>query len=125
MMHPKLRSLVGAAVLVAAVTLWTVTVAAPYARVTIDAGQGGGAASAPAPAWAVLMDALDACAAGSGCTVTVVGGGQTFQWTSEGPMLALAGAGAIVCEAVEPARAVGGAHHTESVRGAAPQQLAH
>jgi hypothetical protein len=124
MTHRKLRSLVGASVLVAAIALWTATAASPYAHVTLDAGHGGGAASVAAPAWADLMDALQACAAGSGCTVTVAGGGQAFQWTTEGPMLALAGAGVIVCEAVEPARAGGGGPATEAVRGAAPQQLA-
>ena len=124
MTHQKLRSLVGASVVVAAVALWTATVASPYAHVTLDAGHGGGAAAVAAPGWADLMDALHACAAGSGCAVTVAGGGQTFQWTTEGPMLALAGAHAIGCEAVGPARAGGGGHATEAVRGAAPQQLA-
>jgi hypothetical protein len=38
-------------------------------------------------------------------------------------MLALAGAGVIVCEAVEPARALGGGHQTEAVRGSVAQQL--
>lgn len=123
MTHRKLHSLVGASVLVAAIALYTATVAASYAHVTLDAGDGGGAASVAAPTWADLQHALEACAAGSSCTVTVAGGGQTLQWTTEGPLLAVAGAGVIVCEAIEPAR-TGGGHATEAVRGTASQHLA-
>lgn len=109
MTRHTLRSTLGTSLIVVVLALVTVTVAANYAGAYFDVGNGGGGTVAtPTAGWSDLMGVLEACAAGSACSVTVASGGQTYQWTSEGPLLALAGA--TVCEAADPARAPGGTH---------------
>ena len=124
MTHQKLRTTFGALFLVVIVALVAVTTASPYAGVYIDADNAGGGTSVRSAAWSDLMGVLEACAAGSACAVTVASGGQTFHWVAEGPLLSLADASAIVCEAVEPAPAAGGTHVADVVPGASAHKLA-
>ena len=123
MTHRKLGTLVGSAILVAAVGLGTATVAVPNPHVAFDPGFGGGAAPVGSHAWTDLMRVLDACAAGAPCTVSVASGGKTRVWIAGEPILGLAGAGAVPCEAIVPPRTGGGGVAGDSVRGSVPQQL--
>jgi hypothetical protein len=121
--HP-LRSTLGTSLLVLVLALATVTVAANYVGAYFDMGNGGGGtAPTEAAAWIDLMQALEACAAGSDCAVTVATGGQTFHWTAEGPLLALADADAIVCEAVASTQAPGGTHVADVTPGVGAHKL--
>jgi hypothetical protein len=110
MTQQKIRSLFGACVLVAVIALAAMTAASPYAGVYIDAGTGGGGTAMQSTAWSDLMSVIEACAAGSDCAVTVASGDQTFHWTPEGPLLALADGDVIVCEAAAPSGVAGGTH---------------
>jgi hypothetical protein len=111
MTRHTLRSTLGTSSLVLVLALATVTVAADYVGAYFDMGNGGGGTVATqSAAWTDLMHALEACAAGSDCAITVASGDEVFHWTAEGPLLALADADAIVCEAVAPAQAPGGTH---------------
>ncbi len=111
MTRHTLRSTLGTSLLVLVLAIATVTVAADYAGAYFDAGNGGGGTVATqATGWTDLMYALEACAAGSDCAVTVASGDQILHWTAEGPLLALADADAIVCEPADAAQAPGGTH---------------
>ncbi len=112
MTRHTLRSTLGTSLLVLVLAIATVTVAADYAGAYFDIGNGGdgGTVATQATGWSDLMYALEACAAGSGCAITVASGDQILHWTAEGPLLALADANAIVCEAAASAQAPGGTH---------------
>jgi len=110
MTQRKLRSILGASLFVVLVALVAVTAASPYTGVYIDAGNGGGGTSALASAGPDLMAALEACAAGSDCAVTIAFGGETHHWVADGPVFASADASVIPCEAAAPTRDPGGTH---------------
>ncbi|MFU8888801.1 MAG: hypothetical protein ACNA8N_09400 [Trueperaceae bacterium] len=124
MTRHTLRSTLGTSLLVLVLAIATVTVAADYAGAYFDMGNGGdGTVATQATDWTDLMHALEACAAGSDCVITVASGEQIFHWTAEGPLLALAGADAIVCEAATPAQAPGGTHVADVTPGVGAHKL--
>ncbi|MBW6455044.1 MAG: hypothetical protein K0A98_04085 [Trueperaceae bacterium] len=121
--HP-LRRILGTSFFVMILTLATMTLAADYPGAFFDMGNGGGGTVATqATGWADLVYALEACAAGSDCAITVASGEQVFHWTAEGPLLALAGADAIVCEAAAPPQAPGGTHVADVTPGVGAHEL--
>ena len=125
MTRDTLRSILGTSLLVLVLALAAVTVAASHVGAYFDMGNGGGggAAATQAAGWTDLMHALEACAAGSDCAITVASGDQIFHWTAEGPLLALADADAIVCEAVAPPQAPGGTYVADVTPGVGAHEL--
>ena len=123
MTRHTLRATLGTSLPVMVLGLVTVTVAA---GAHLDMGNGGGGTAATqATGWADLMHALAACSAGSDCAITVASADQVFHWTVEGPLLGLAAANAIVCEAATPAQTPGGAHVADVTASVGPHKLTH